>query len=776
MRPPLEQEHPLAAAPVEWTSEAYEKATQQPGLCVVDFWASWCEPCHAFAPVFAEAAGRFPDVTFAKVDTEAHEALTESLGIDSMPTLVALKDGVEVHRVEGALSDFALDQLVGRLRKVDLAEHKRRAANRELTEAGKPPPGIPEDATWDDGDAEWSAGPKDAKGRMHGTWRYWRADGTLCNECIMKADAPHGPFKRFHEDGTVSQEGAFEQGQLHGPRTWLASENFTTERMHENGISERVRKTVMHYEHGAVKQVLHHDGEGRRVVPSTGEPYPTRPAHLPEDAELREDLGQWAKSPLDAEGERHGLVRFWDLQGQLLWEAEYVHGRRNGRYWSRAQDEYADFRVHFEEGQGQDDYVHGEWSLLDAQRQVVLKRDLGQAMTDASMARSPVFSNLARGAEGWRELAKEARADRRYREALLATARACATSLDVQPLQAALEELTLPRKKDSALGLAHQVAEHAGQSWAPMADALMRGADAATLLRAYAVLLDQTDRPRAALDFLHAAMLLAPDRKAYLFTRGLILLNLGAADQALKDAEGLAEVEPDTSRFLATYARSLFPRFDFWAGQEAPSCGYDGLPEKPAQSLEAIQGLVRKYATRLQAMRGELLQRFKPGAPVSWLPPDLSSLLEGSGPVELKEFALDDDDSVEVDETFNLEMGLADLTLMLRGDWSALSWLLWSCGETTFRMPTGISAPADFGQAAGQASQRLWQCRDRRIRRGHSSTKPGEGFLFEGVPLGDLHPNLVTVAERQYAETQAMFYWLNDPDHVSPWQSNLRGS
>ncbi|NOK32843.1 thiol reductase thioredoxin [Corallococcus exercitus] len=766
----------MAGVPVELTPEEYKAVTQRPGMCVVDFWAPWCEPCHAFAPVFTEAAARFADITLARLDAEAHESVAEPLGIDSFPTLVAFKDGLEVHRVSEALSAGSLDRMLGALRAVDVAEEKRRIANRERTEAGQRPSSVPEGATWDDGDKEWSFGPKDVTGRPHGTWRYWRADGTLCNECIMKQGTPHGPFKRFHEDGAVSQEGAFEKGQLHGPRTWLASEHFTTERMHEGGVSERVRKTVMHYEHGTVRQVLHFDGKGQRVVPSTGEPYPTRPAHLPEDAELREDLNQWARVTLNADAERHGLTRFWDLQGQLLWEAEFENGLRHGRCWSRVENAYADFRVHFEEGRAEGNLACGQWSLLDAQRAVVLTRDLGRAMDERTLARSPVFSNLARSAEGWRELAKEARADRRYREALLATARACATSLDVQPLKEGLEELTLPRTKDSASEVADDVVEEAGQAWAPMADALMRGGDAATLLRAYAVLLDQTDRPRAALDFLHAAMLLAPERKEYLFTRGLILLNLGVADQVRKDAQGLAAVEPETAGFLDTYARALFPRFDFWAGHEPPRCTYDGLPEKPEQSLEAIQQLVRKYATRLQAMRGALLQRFKPGAAVSWLPPDLSSLL-GEGPVELKQYELElEDDQVEVDETIDLELGLADLTLMLRGDWSALSWLLWSCGETTFRMPTRIAPPADYGQAAGQASQRLWQSRDRKFRGDASTTRPGQGFLFEGVALGDLHPNLVSIAERQYAETQAMFYWLNDPDHVSPWQSNLRGS
>ena len=763
------------AVPVELTPENYQEVTRRPGVCVVDCWAPWCAPCHEFTPIFTAAAARFPDITFARLDTEAQEALAEPLGIEAMPLLIAFKDGLEVHRASGVMSADALDVLLGRLAAVDVAEEKRRAANRRLTEAGKPPPGVPKGATWDAGDAEWTFGPKDSKGRQHGTWKFWRADGTLCNECIMKQGTPHGVFKRFHEDGSVSQEGTFEQGQLHGPRTWYASEHFTSERMHENGVSERVRKTVMLYDQGEVRQVLHFDGTGQRVIPTTGEPYPVRPAHLPEDAELREDLDQWARVSLNAEGERHGLIRFWDRQGQLLWEAEYVDGLRHGHYRSRAVDTYADFRVHFDEGQAEGNLAAGVWSLLDAQRQVVLTRDLGLAQDEEALERSPVFSNLPRTSEAWREFARQARAEKRYREALLATARACATAMDLQPLTEWLEQLTLPRTRPSAHALAMSVVQEAGERWAPMADCLLRGGEAATLLRAYAVLLDQTDRPRAALDFIHAALLLAPERKAYLFTRGLILLNLGQPEQVQHDAEQLATVEPDTARFLSTYARALFPRFDFWAGQEAPRCTYDGLPEGPQQPLESIQQVVRKYATRIQLLRAELLQRFKPGASLPWLPPDLSGLLP-AGPVKLEQLELEfGDEQVEIDETLDTGRGLADLVLVMRSDWSALTWLLWACGEKTFRMPTRLSPPADYGQGAGQASQRLWQSRDRRLRGGDGSAA-GEGFSFEGVPLGELHPNLVSIAERQYAETQAMFYWLNDSDHVSPWQSNLRGS
>ncbi|XXF76199.1 thioredoxin domain-containing protein [Myxococcaceae bacterium GXIMD 01537] len=769
----------MAGQTVELTGENFDKSLKGAKWAVVDFWAAWCAPCRAFAPVFEAAAKKTPDILFGKLDTEAQEQLSSRFEVSSIPTLIAFQGGVEVRRHSGAMSAAAFDTWLGKLRKLDPSVEKQRAANRALTEAGTPPPGIPREATWDPGDAEWCFGAEDEKGRKHGPWKYWRADGTLCNECIFVRDKPHGPFKRFHENGEVSQDGAFEKGELHGPRTWYASDDFTTERMHENGTSEKVRKTVMVYDHGKVVQVLHYDGQGRRVVPSTGEPYPERPPQLPATAEYREDLNQWSSVSLNAEAERHGLSQFWDTQGQLIWEGEYVEGYRFGRYHSRAEDEYADPRVRFDEGEMEADMAVGTWSLLDAERKVVLTRDLGVAQVEEELQRSPVFSNLPRDAEGWRALAEEARSERRYREALLGMARASAMALDPQPLKEWLAQLTLPRTEENARATAAEVVEGSGSEWAPMADTLVRGGEAATLLRGYAVLLDQSERPRAALDFILAAMLLAPERKGYLFTRSLILVNLGLGDQAQKDAHALAEAEPASSQFLLTYARALFPRYDFWAGQEAPRSTYNGLPSGPEQDLGAVQGVVRKYATRIHLLRSEILRRFKSGAQVSWLPPDVSSLIP-DGPVELEETEVEreDGDTVAVDETLSVAgMGLPSLARLARADWWALTWLLWACGEKTVRMPQHLAPPADFGLAAGQASQRLWQCRDRRYRGGQGSRDAGmPSFTLEGVDLQSLDSSMVGIAEEQYAETQAMFFWLTSATNVSPWQNDLRGS
>jgi thioredoxin len=763
---------------LELTDENFDRTTGTPGVVLVDFWADWCGPCKAFAPVYDAVAAANPDVIFGKVDTEAHHDLGGRFDIQSIPTLIGFKDGAVVHRSSGALPRARLEALVQSLKTLDTALVKKAEENKKLTEQGIAPPGVPPEAEWDENDQEWAHGGQDAAGEKHGPWKFWRADGTLCNECLFEHGKPHGPFKRFHEGGAVSQEGQFVEGELHGPRTWHATDDFTTERMHENGVAPQVRKTVMVYDHGRVVEIHHFDAQGRRVMPTTGEPYPDRPAGLPPEAEFREDDEQWVHLQLDKEGERHGLCRAWTPEGEFLWEIEYVHGERTGRYRARAEGEYADPRVVFDQGRCEANLAAGIWSLLDADGKVVTTRDVGLAQGDEELQASPVFSNLPRPASAWHEYADACIGAKRYREAVLALARAAACEQRVEALSELLARVTLPTAPDNAEALAGQVLEHAADRWAPMADTLMRGGDVSLLLRGYAVLLDQSERPRAALDFINAALLLQPERTSYLFTRGLILLNLGLDAHARADARALAAEAPDQGMFVETYARCLYRRFDFWPAEEQPRSTYEGLPDGPGQKLTDIHRIVQKYATRLQLLRAAMLKRFKPGADLPWMPPDLSSLLPG-GPVELAVDEFEDEgETVAIDETISLEgMGLPDLVRRARFDWNALTWLLWACGERAVVMPKAVAPPVDFGHAAGMASQRLWRSRDRRVTGGRGAQmSKSPGFQFEGVSIDSLPPHLVEFAELQYAEMQAMFLWLINPSNVSPWQDNLRGS
>lgn len=118
-------------ATVNITGEQFNSTVRGEGITLVDFWASWCGPCQRFGPIFEAASEANPDITFAKVDTEAEQALAGALGITSIPTLMAFRDDVLVYREAGALPARALDALIEQVRELDMDEVKAKIAEQQ---------------------------------------------------------------------------------------------------------------------------------------------------------------------------------------------------------------------------------------------------------------------------------------------------------------------------------------------------------------------------------------------------------------------------------------------------------------------------------------------------------------------------------------------------------------------------------------------------------------------------------------------------------------------
>ncbi len=120
-------------ATVQITADNFKETIEKGGIVLLDFWAEWCGPCRAFAPVFEKASDSHTDIVFGKIDTEAEQELAGAAGIQAIPTLMLFRDGVLLFRESGALPPAALEELVTQAKGLDMEKVKKEIAEHQAS-------------------------------------------------------------------------------------------------------------------------------------------------------------------------------------------------------------------------------------------------------------------------------------------------------------------------------------------------------------------------------------------------------------------------------------------------------------------------------------------------------------------------------------------------------------------------------------------------------------------------------------------------------------------
>ena len=110
-------------------ADNFQSAITDNANVIVDFWAPWCAPCRGFAPTFEAASEKYPNIVFAKVNTEEQQEIAAAFNIRSIPTLMIFRDQIVIYAEAGALPASALDQLIGQAMALDMDQVRKEIAS-----------------------------------------------------------------------------------------------------------------------------------------------------------------------------------------------------------------------------------------------------------------------------------------------------------------------------------------------------------------------------------------------------------------------------------------------------------------------------------------------------------------------------------------------------------------------------------------------------------------------------------------------------------------------
>src|SRR5688500_12654531 len=125
-------------ATIEIGKDNFKDTVGKQGIVLLDWWASWCGPCRAVAPIYEQVSGKHADITFGKIDTDAEQELSGAFEIRSIPTLMVFRDGILLFEQAGALPAAALEELISKVRALDMDDVRKQVeAQRGASEPPK---------------------------------------------------------------------------------------------------------------------------------------------------------------------------------------------------------------------------------------------------------------------------------------------------------------------------------------------------------------------------------------------------------------------------------------------------------------------------------------------------------------------------------------------------------------------------------------------------------------------------------------------------------------
>jgi thioredoxin 1 len=121
-------------ATTELIQATFEKTITDNKIVMIDFWAPWCGPCRSFAPLYEEISEKYPNIVFAKVNTEEEKDLAGQFQIRSIPTLMIFKEQIIFFSQAGALPESALEDVIKKAQELDMETERQEMAEQANSE------------------------------------------------------------------------------------------------------------------------------------------------------------------------------------------------------------------------------------------------------------------------------------------------------------------------------------------------------------------------------------------------------------------------------------------------------------------------------------------------------------------------------------------------------------------------------------------------------------------------------------------------------------------